>query len=202
MIRLLLVRHGETDWNVVGRHQGQSDIPLNKNGQQQANRVAERLKYESLDLIYASDLIRAWETAEMIANRHAIELIREPLFREMCFGDWEGLTYDEIFKQQKMTPHAWNQFMLETGPPGGESITLFANRIRSGIDNILHIHPDKTVLIVAHGGTLMMLACLLLDHPIKKYWQFRMLPASVSEISVYEEDAILNLLNDTSHLLS
>lgn len=202
MTRFLLVRHGETDWNVARRHQGQSDIPLNENGCEQARASARRLMNESIDAIYASDLVRAWATAEAIAKFHPTPIEQEPGFREMSFGEWEGLTYEEIQEHKAMSPQDWNQTMLENGPPGGESLRQFAARIKIAIDEIISKRSDETVLIVAHSGTLMLLICILLAHPIEKYWQFRLHQASVSEISIYPDGAIISLLNGTSHLNS
>lgn len=200
MTRFILVRHGETDWNVERRHQGQAYIPLNESGRRQAQAVADRLIGEPIDFIYASDLVRAWKTAEVISEFHPIPFDKEPRFREMSFGEWEGLTYDEIQERKQMTSDEWQQTMLKTGPPGGENLRQFAARIKLAIDEIISSHPDESVLIVAHGGTLMLLVCLLLGHPIGNYWQFRMNPASVSEISTFPEGSIFTLLNDTSHL--
>lgn len=202
MTRLLLVRHGETDWNVARRYQGQSDVPLNGRGEQQAQAVAARLRDESIDAIYASDLSRAWETARAIAAQHEkLAIVSEPRLREMNFGEWEGLTYDEICQCEPLAAENWNQILMEAGPPKGESLPQLAARIREMLNDIIAAHPEKTVLLVAHGGTLMVLICLLLGHPLEKYWQFRLEKASLSEIEVYPEGAIVNHLNDTGHLI-
>lgn len=202
MTRLLLVRHGETDWNAQRRHQGQTDIPLNVLGRQQAQAVGDRLKGETIDIIYASDLERAMETAQAIAAYHDLPIHEDSRLREMHFGEWEGLTYEEIQQRKPMTPDAWNKIMMEDGPPGGENLPQFAARIKAAIEEITSSHPDETVLLVAHSGTLMILICMLLKHPIEKYWQFRLDRTSVSEISTYPDGAIITLLNDTCHLES
>ena len=170
MTRLLLVRHGETDWNAQRRHQGQKDIPLNALGRQQITAVAQRLVGEPFDTIYASDLSRAWETAAAITTQHdGLVIIKEPRLREMYFGEWEGLTYDEIRQLAPAAADNWAQILMEAGPPGGENLPRFAARIREAADEIVKAHPNENVLLVAHGGTLMVLICLLLEHPIEKY---------------------------------
>jgi broad specificity phosphatase PhoE len=118
----------------------------------------------------------------------------------MDFGEWEGLTYAEIHQREPATEDNWSQILMETGPPGGESLPRFAKRIREATDEIIKAHPDETVLLVAHGGTLSVLICLLLEHAIEKYWQFRLEKASITEIEIYPQGAIINQLNNTSHL--
>ena len=99
MVRLLLIRHAATAWTAQGRFQGQTDIPLSPHGRHQATALAQRLMAETLHMLYASDLLRAWETARAIAVPHALHVHAEPRLREMAFGRWEGLTYAEIEQQ-------------------------------------------------------------------------------------------------------
>jgi alpha-ribazole phosphatase len=201
MTRLLLVRHGETDWNLEHRHQGQKDIPMNARGREQVASVARVLAREWIDVLYASDLGRAWETAIAIAEQHdGLACIKETRLREMHFGEWEGLTWVEIQQRVPIAADDWSQILLETGPPGGESLPQFATRIQEAAEEIIKAYPDETVLLVAHGGTLMVLICLLLKHPIDKYWQYRIEKASLSEIEVSKDGIIINYLNDTCHL--
>lgn len=201
MTRLLLVRHGETDWNRQHRHQGQRDIPLNDLGRRQVLAVSKRLANEPIKAIYASDLKRAWDTATAISTFHdGVKIDKEIRLREMNFGEWEGLTWSEIQASEPSVIDNWSKYLAEPGPPGGENIVRFARRIQDAIDEIINCHPDENVLVVAHGGTLMVLVCLMLDHPIEKYWQFRVDKASLSEIDVFSDGVIINQLNDTSHL--
>src|SRR3569623_193897 len=95
MTELLLVRHGETDWNAEGRLQGHTDRPLNDHGRRQAKEVAERLAGEGADAIYASDLLRAKETAEIVGERRGVPVVVDADLREKNWGNWEGLTGDE-----------------------------------------------------------------------------------------------------------
>ena len=96
MIRLFLIRHGETAWNVLGKYQGQSDVALSENGIKQAERLAANFPVDTLDRVYTSDLIRAAETAQMVAGRFGIPVKKCRDFRDIDFGDWEGMTYKEI----------------------------------------------------------------------------------------------------------
>ncbi len=107
MIQLILTRHGETDWNIAHRFQGQSDVPLNARGRQQAEQLAAHLIAEKFDAIYASDLSRAWDTAKAIAAQHTCPLIAEPRFREGGFGEWEGCTFSELEERDPSLVKAW-----------------------------------------------------------------------------------------------
>ena len=196
MTRLLLVRHGLTDWNAAQRFQGQRDIPLNETGQRQAAALGERLAGEPLQAIYASDLQRAQATALAIAARHSCPFVAEPRLREISFGAWEGLTYAEITARDPAGLAAWEEDILENAPPGGETLNQLAGRVQTVMDELLRAHAGETLLLVAHGGPLQVLLCLAMGLPPEKYWQFHLSPGSLSEIAVYPQGAIVNLLNE------
>jgi alpha-ribazole phosphatase len=196
MTRLLLVRHGLTDWNAAQRFQGQHDVPLNDIGQRQAVTLAERLAGEPLQAIYASDLQRAQATAGAIAARHTCPVIIETRLREISFGTWEGLTYAEIAARHPVLLAAWEQNILENAPPGGETLAQLAGRVQAVLDELLLAHTGETLLLVAHGGPLQVLVCLALGLSPEKYWQFHLSPGSLSEIAIYPSGGILNLLNE------
>jgi 2,3-bisphosphoglycerate-dependent phosphoglycerate mutase len=200
MVRLLLVRHAATAWTAQGRFQGQTDIPLSPHGRRQATALAQRLMAETLHMLYASDLQRAWETARAIAAPHALPVHAEPRLREMAFGRWEGLTYAEMQQQDAQSLAAWERDQLHSAPPGGETLLQMTQRVRAAYVSILVAGQDKTVGLVAHGGPLQLLLCRALGLPPQAYWQFALSPASLSELCVYEKGAILTCLNDTHHL--
>jgi alpha-ribazole phosphatase len=201
MITLYLVRHGETEWNAEQRFQGHSDVPLNENGRRQAEAIAQHLATQELDAIYASDLSRAWDTAAAIAAHHDIELAAEANLREGSFGQWEGLTYAEIEQRDPKAVAAWHEDISSFSPPAGESIHQLHDRVAAAYRQIAARHADQTVLLVAHGGSLQMLICLLLGLPAKSFWQFNLGHCSLSKISIYEAGAIINTINDTNHIL-
>ena len=179
---------------------GQEDVLLDETGQRQAAALGLRLAGETLTAIYASDLKRAWQTASTIALHHTCPLIPEPRLREMDFGTWQGLTYDEIQEKDRQNLEAWEADRLLNSPPGGESLNQFSSRVEAVFKAIMHTHTDETVLLVAHGGTLKILLCLVLGLPPQRYWQIQLSAASLSEIWVFSEGGSLNLLNDTCHL--
>jgi broad specificity phosphatase PhoE len=142
MTTLLLARHGETDWNRELRIQGSSDIELNELGRRQAQSLAQELTDVDLDAIYASDLSRARATAAAVAATHGLEVKLDPRLRERSFGNWEGLTREEV--------HAM--------PPGsrhdGETDEEVRERMLAAVQEIAAAHPGEEVLIVSHGGAL------------------------------------------------
>ena len=202
--RLLVVRHGQTDWNISGRFQGQTDIPLNPAGLRQAQAIAKRLGTEAPEAIYTSDLQRAWQTAKIIQAALPPEsrppLIGEPRLREMCFGKWEGLTYNEIQALQPRLLQRWESDLEHTTPPDGENLLSMAQRVHTAYESILALHPEATVVLVAHGGPLQMLITQVLGMPAGRFWQVHLTNASLSVVDVYPEGAIVNLLNSVDHL--
>ncbi len=203
-MKLLITRHGETEWNVLRRYQGQSDVPLNEKGIWQAEQLAKRLAAENISAIYASDLSRAVDTARTILHAQtggmAISITTDPRWRELSFGKWEGLNHEEISTQWQAEAQVWYADQVNSSPPGGESLLQLAERVESALDGIRRAHKDETVLLVSHSGALQALMCHILGVDLKRYWQFRILQASLSIVSFYEDSAVLNLFNDISHL--
>jgi adenosylcobinamide kinase/adenosylcobinamide-phosphate guanylyltransferase len=183
-----------------GRYQGQADLPLSKVGRRQAARLASRLAQEEIHAIYASDLQRARETAAAVASLHNLPVRDDPRLREMDFGEWEGLTYEEIQERDPQQLAAWEAGPLDVAPPGGETLAQVAARVQAVLDEITAAHPDQTVLLVGHGGPLRVLLCLALGLSPQVHWQFGLNVASVSQVCLYDGDAVLTQLNDTGHL--
>jgi alpha-ribazole phosphatase len=201
-MKLFLVRHGETDWNLTRRYQSYSDVPLNQNGIQQAQALAKRLAKEKIDAICSSDLSRTMETAKWIANEYEpIPAIQcDPRWRELSFGKWDGLNHEEIQAGWQTEVNAWYADPLNVSPPNGETMLQLLERVQAALDELQSKHKDETVLIVSHGGTIQVLLCMLLGVDLNRYWQFHVKPAALTEIHVYEVGAILEVFNDTNHL--
>jgi len=200
VVRLLLIRHGATDWTAQGRFQGQTDVPLNAAGRRQVAALAQRLRAEPLQALYASDLQRAWETAQAIAAPQGMGVQAEPRLREIGFGAWEGYTYAELQQRHPAALAAWEHDPLHSAPPGGETLLQITARVQAAYTAILTAHAEHTVGLVAHGGPLQLLLCLALGVSPRAYWQFALAPASLSELCVYTHGAILTHLNDTHHM--
>jgi broad specificity phosphatase PhoE len=138
MTELLLVRHGETDWNAEGKLQGHSDRPLNDYGRRQAQALADRLAGEDIDAVYASDLSRARETAEIVGAKLGLPVVVDPDLREKNWGNWEGLTSDERLHVE-----------FE-----GETSEAHRDRTLSAVQRIIERHPEGRIVVVTHGGSL------------------------------------------------
>jgi probable phosphoglycerate mutase len=161
-----LARHGETDWNRELRWQGHADPPLNALGRQQASSLAESLAGMRIAAVYASDLRRASETAEIVAGRLGVPLRLDAALRELDVGSWEGRTLAELEARQ---PHAVARWQ-ESGEPGwdgGESHGDMAARVLEAIRSIAGEHVGEEVLVVSHGGPMRALKALAagLDYP-------------------------------------
>jgi 2,3-bisphosphoglycerate-dependent phosphoglycerate mutase len=153
-VTLLLIRHGETAWNAESRIQGQLDVPLSNAGIWQAGRLAQRLADERIDAIVASDLARAWLTAQPIGQSRQIEPLPDVRLRERHFGLFQGHTLDHIAVTWPSEFAAWRQRDPAWAIPEGESGTQFIGRVLEALDEITQRHAGGTVAVVAHGGVL------------------------------------------------
>ena len=202
MAKWYMVRHGETDWNIEGRAQGQTDTPLNETGRLQAQRVGLRLAGIDFAAIYASDLPRVTETASPIVTGRALSIQTLPALREKRYGEWEGLSYKEV---EARYPDLFKRLFQEDihfAPPDGESDADVYERVAAATDRLKAVHcGDENVLIVAHGGSLRAMMVKLLKMPAEYMWRFKLANGSLSVVSLYEDGGVtLDLLNDTHHL--
>ena len=143
---ILLARHGETDWNRDGVFQGHADPPLNETGRAQARELARRLEDVSVDVVYASDLRRAFQTAEIVAAAWGLTVVAEPGLREVDVGSWSGLTRDQIAERfPGVSRH------------DGETEAAHRERVVTTVTRIARTHAGESVLVVSHGGSLRAL---------------------------------------------
>ncbi len=199
MTKLLLVRHGKTEGE-ANRYYGHADISLSLEGSKQAEALRERLTSENINLIYSSDLKRAFGTAEIIAAAHKLEVIPRPDLRELDFGELGGMTFEEMKECYQGAVRFLSGQDTDVSAPDGESLRQMSTRIKRFVAEVRKQSPERILLIVAHGGSLKVLLCLLLQISLKHWWQFRLDPASLSVVKTDSEGSILHLLNDTSHL--
>ncbi|MDE2903650.1 MAG: histidine phosphatase family protein [Chloroflexota bacterium] len=198
-----LVRHGETEWNRTGRMQGHLGVPLNAEGRRQATRLAGRLRRVEFSAIYASDLARAAETAQIIADGRDLAVTPDSDLREFSGGEWEGLTLEEI---ERRYPGLLAE-RIEAGgnmgwsAPGGESaidalqrVRRFSTRAKASLD------AGENILVVAHGGTLRALVVCLLDLADTDFWKFQVDNTALAIISDHDGSRVLESWNDTHHL--
>lgn len=152
--RLLVIRHGETAWNLEARIQGHTDIPLNEHGRWQAERLAFALADEGLDAIYTSDLQRARDTAQAVARATGLTLKLDQGLRERNFGRLEGMTQNQVALQWPEEGRRWRERDPTYGPDAGETLQSFYQRCVDTAERLAQLHPGQTVALVAHGGVL------------------------------------------------
>lgn len=199
MTRLLLVRHGETEWNRDERFIGSSDVPLSEQGTKQAEALAGRLAGESIAAVYSSGMMRALETASIIARIHDLAPIVDPRLREVSYGEWEGHTAEEV--EDRTGVHFPSRFENPQVPfPRDDSVPILLGDVEDFLKGILAEHPDETIILVGHGVSFQMILFSLLDIPYRNHWLLYMYNASLSEVLVRDGKAVLVNLNDTGHL--
>ncbi|MDB5900540.1 MAG: histidine phosphatase family protein [Ramlibacter sp.] len=157
MTELVLIRHGETDMNRELRFQGHVNVGLNAIGLEQARRLAARLCTEQAGALYASDLLRARQTAEPIAAGLALQPVPESGLREQNFGRVDGMRVDDIQREHPDAWAGWLRFEEDFCMPDGESTRAFHQRVMQAVQRVIAAHPDEKVVIVTHGGVLDMI---------------------------------------------
>jgi len=195
-MKIILVRHGETQWNTTGRFGGHSDVPLNEKGKNQAEAAGQKLKSNTFDRVYCSDLSRAVDTAAAIIKHHDINVKYTPTIREMYFGKWEGLTYKEILKSYPEQSKEWVKDFTNVACLEGESMKTFYDRIAQAFDEIKsEAKDDETILVVAHSGVIRSILTKELLGSIDGYWKFKIDNGSIAILEYDKEFPILVGLN-------
>ena len=165
MTRLIVCRHGATEWNRLGRYQGQSDVPLNDDGVRQAQLLAQELQAEPIDAVFASTLERAWKTAEAIAELHNLSVHRDARLKEVDEGDWEGLTLSEITAKYPDQLAVWVRGSAESRPTNGESISEMRARLSAALTDIHEACPEGLVVVVTHKVALNVIRSIVTGEP-------------------------------------
>lgn len=200
MTKIIFVRHGQTEWNVLGRYQGQTDVALSPLGIEQAEKLAAHFPVDKIEAVYSSDLARAMKTASCVADRFVLTVEPRPELRELNFGDWEGLTYDEIVAKW---PDALENFfqhpdVLEI--PHGESFPKLRERALACVEEIVARHPDQTVAVFAHGAILRTILTAALHMDLQYVWTIRQFNTAVNIVTYTEHGTTVELINGTGHL--
>lgn len=196
---LLLIRHGQTDWNASGRWQGHQDVDLNAVGRAQAAALARRLAQRSIRAIYSSDLKRAAVTAAIVGRALGLEPLYDPAWRERNLGEFQGLTTAEVMAringgEKRMRPGVIN-------PPGGESELGLHARATAVYESVIARHTAETVAVVSHGGTLRAVISHVLGLQAGEFGRFSLSGnTGLSVVEVHEDGPRLTCLNDVSHL--
>ena len=194
MTRLIFVRHGQSAANFERVFAGHTDVPLTDLGRAQAAAAGEYLRRFRVDVAYASDLRRAYDTAAIIAAYHALTPIPDPAFREIYAGDWEGRRFDDLMVEYpKEYATVWRTDIGRVQTPNGESTVDLAARVSAGVERLLAKHQGKTVLIGTHATPIRMLECL-----------WRGLPATEAAKIAWTQNAsttVVEYKGDRPHIL-
>jgi probable phosphoglycerate mutase len=198
--RLLLIRHGETEWNKAQRIQGQIDIALNDTGRLQAQLLGQALAQEPITAIYASDLDRAQVTAQAVANATGVPLQTDPRLRERHYGAFQGLTYEEIESQWPQQAKSWRERDPEFAPDGGESLLDLYARVLPTLDAVAQRHAGEQIVWVTHGGVIDVLyrAATHQDLRIRRDWDLG--NTAINRLLWTQQGLSLVGWGDTTHL--
>ncbi|MCH8029729.1 MAG: histidine phosphatase family protein [Candidatus Dadabacteria bacterium] len=197
---LFLIRHGETEWNRVGRCQGISDIELNGAGMSQATLLAESLRNLPVSAVYSSDLKRAVTTAAAIAGLHGLDVVVEPALREMDQGRFEGLSFVKIKQEHRELLDRWRESPELVTVPGGETLGEVQNRAYRVIQRISDQHHGETVVVVSHHFVIATLLCKILGLPLREFGSFSLKAACKNHLSYSDGRFSVELINDVTHL--
>jgi broad specificity phosphatase PhoE len=195
---ILLARHGESDWNRAKRWQGHADRPLTDQGREQARELADRLADTELDAVYSSDLQRAHETAEIVAEAQGLEVTALRDLREVDVGSWSGLTRSEA---EQRFPEAYARWLAGgEGWDDGETYEQLSERVIRAIREIATAHPGERVLVVAHGGTIRTVHSAALGVDVHTYRRIQRVEPNATLSAVCVDDGTLTELCRTEDL--
>jgi broad specificity phosphatase PhoE len=196
-VKLLLARHAESAWNAERRFQGRTDVGLSDMGREQAAALARALAGGRVGAIYSSPLVRARETAEIVARERGLTVTLVDELRELSLGAWEGRTVDDVLATEADAYRLWRERPYDCPPPDGEHIEDVARRVLPVMELIVSSHADgQEALVVSHGGVISIFLCHLLGLSPNALWQLAIGNAS---LSVVDPPRVLTL-HDTAHL--
>lgn len=200
-MRLIIVRHGESEWNRIGRYQGQQDAPLSELGALQAEALAGRLQREPLDAIFASTLQRAARTAQAIARHHpSVPFHYEPALLEICHGDWEGLMAEDVIERYGAGLLEWRSHPTRAQMPNGESFSNILKRVLDFKDRLCAEFANRNVLISTHDVVVKILVADALGMNMDRINRIWVTNASISVIEYGDELPYLVSLSEACHL--
>ncbi|SNZ11605.1 probable phosphoglycerate mutase [Persephonella hydrogeniphila] len=199
MKNIILIRHGESEYNAKRIVQGHIDTDLTPAGIVQARLAAETLKNFPIEKIISSDLKRAYRTATIIGDVLDLAVEKDSRIREMSFGEWEGRSYEHIFQTDYHTFNNWLKNPVACPLPSQEDLKDFENRIKSFYKDLLN-REEKNILVVGHGGSIQGILCVACNIGFENLWAFKHSNTGISIIQVSNPQVSIRLINSTSHL--
>ncbi|WP_352401164.1 histidine phosphatase family protein [Anaerotignum sp.] len=194
-MKVYLIRHGETDWNLRGMFYGWTDCDINEKGIEQATKLKNYFNTVSYDKIYSSDLLRAAHTAQIIASDKGIEVEKKDCFRELFFGEWEDKEGTYIRENHGDVLNLWIKEWKTSSLPGGEAFQDFYQRVTEGLARIIQENKGKTVVIVSHNGPMSAMLCYLTGVGPDGFWRFFSEQGCYSSILVSERKITIEKIN-------
>jgi len=198
--RILLIRHGQTEWNRQRIFRGRADIPLSEAGLQQAEALANRLAGEPVSAIYSSPLKRAYVTAEHLAARCRAALRPVERFTDISYGEWEGQHYQQVERAYPELYAGWQTEPHLVRPPGGETLAEVRQRAAAALDQVIAQHPVCTVAVVSHRAVNKVLLSMALGLGDDGFWRIRQDTCCLNMLEWDGGRFAVCLLNDTCHL--
>ena len=198
--RLILVRHGETNWNKEGRYQGQIDTDLSERGLEQGRALAKALSELPIDEFYSSHLKRARMTAQFCADYHDKQVQTDERLQEIAHGTWEGLLSEEVNENYAELLQAWRDQPASVKMPEGESLQELADRSMIAFEEIAKNNIGKTVLVAAHDATNKVIICRLMNADLNSFWQVKQDNTCINVIEYENGVWRIVLLNSTQHM--
>lgn len=202
MTRIILVRHGQTEWNRIERFRGRADVPLNETGLAQAEATGRRVAAEwQPSAIYTSPLSRSIKTAEAIAKHYDLPVQEHPGISDIDYGEWQGLSPEEARQRWPMEIDAWYNRPQQAYIPGGETLVDLRARAMETVNELAAHHPSETIVLVGHTviNRIILLGVLGLGN--ERFWRIKQDTCAINVFETDKDDFILVSLNDTCHLL-
>jgi broad specificity phosphatase PhoE len=199
-VRLFAVRHGETEFAREQRFAGARDVPLTPRGQRQCRAVGRALAGVTVGAVYASPLARARASAAFIAAPHGLDVRLAPPFREMAFGDWEGLTRADVAVRFPAEFEAWRTMPHRVQPPGGEPLDAVAARVGQGVAALRAQHEGETVVVVSHAIVTRLIVLAALGLGPDRLWSVDASAAGITEIEYQDSWVTVHRMNTLIHL--
>ena len=195
-----IARHGQTNWNILGKTQGHGNSDLTPKGENQALELSKSIKEYPIDYIYSSDLGRAVQTAEIIGSTIGVDVIQTPSLREMGFGDWEGLLIEEIKKDHAKTYETWRNQPHLVNIPNGETLHIIKDRVDAFIKELNEKYDNKHILLVSHSVTVRVMLLSFLNSGVENIYRIKQDNTALNIVEYRDYGPVVIKMNDTSHM--
>ena len=200
MTGIILVRHGQTPWNLDKIFRGSRDIPLNDQGREEARLAGEWLRGETIHAAYTSPLSRARDTAQAIARHHQLPVTDLPGLSDLCYGDWEGLPLAEVKVRYAELYRQWETAPATVRFPGGETLDEVKDRALKAVEEVVQRHPGQVILLAAHRAVNKVLIAALIGLDNSHFWRIGQDTTAVNRFAWTGDTWQIMGLNDTCHL--